>query len=225
MILEVDAIRDAEALSALTRDVEALEWRDGCSTAGAVAKAVKRNQQAVLDGKSGKAVREAIMPCITGNPLVKMAARPRRFSRIMISKTGVGDHYGPHVDNALMGQGEGRMRSDISYTLFLTPPDHYEGGELVIHGQSHSTQVKSQAGHLVLYPSSSIHEVRPVTAGERMVCVGWIESLIADLTQRELLFDLESARSTLRQSLPQDAPGLLKLDKAIANLNRMWSAL
>jgi PKHD-type hydroxylase len=141
----------------------------------------------------------------------------------LISKTGVDGRYGAHVDNALMGKGAQRLRTDLSFTMFLTPPGEYEGGELVIHAAGMTQEMKGEAGYLVLYPSGSIHEVKPVTRGERIVCVGWIESLVADAGQREMLFDLENLRAALRQKLPAQSAELLTLDKTIANLLRMWA--
>lgn len=224
MILSISAIDDAAQLLAVQELITGLTWQDGSKTAGKVAQTVKRNEQAVMEGPQGQAMRQAVLPHIIENPILRSAARPRRFAHLIVSKTKDGGFYGPHVDNALMGQGNARMRSDLSFTLFLTPPDEYDGGELVVHSASTTQSIKAAAGQLVLYPSSSIHEVRPVTRGERVVCIGWIESLIADPTQRELLFDLENARNSLGKSLPSNATGeLLRLDKTIANLSRMWS--
>ena len=223
MTLSITAIDDAAQLLAVRELISGLTWQDGGKTAGKVAQSVKRNKQAVMNDPQGQALREAILPHIAGNPILRLAARPRRFAHLMVSKTKDGGFYGPHVDNALMGEGEARMRSDLSFTLFLTPPDEYDGGELLLHSASTTQAVKAAAGQLVLYPSSSIHEVTPVTRGERVVCVGWIESLIADAAQRELLFDLEKTRSFLRNSLPGATGELVNLDKTIANLCRMWS--
>lgn len=225
MILTISAIDDDAKIEALRSQVEGLTWRDGRATAGKVAGAVKRNEQAVLSDSAGKAVRQELTPLIHDNPVLRAAARPRRFSGLMISKTHDGGHYGAHVDNAIMGSGNSRLRTDISFTLFLTAPEEYEGGELVIHTAGVTSQVKARAGQLVLYPASSIHEVRPVTSGARVVCVGWIESLISDPTQRELLFDLENLRTSLRANLKLQASELLMLDKSISNLLRMWSAV
>ncbi|MEM9501644.1 MAG: Fe2+-dependent dioxygenase [Pseudomonadota bacterium] len=222
MILTIAAIEDNVQIDRLRAGVAELSWRDGRATAGTVAKQVKRNEQAVLSDDTGKRLCNQLSKIISGNPVVKAAARPKRFSNLMISKTTDGGRYGPHVDNALMGTGEARLRTDLAFTLFLTPPKDYDGGELVIHAAGMTQRVKGEAGELVLYPASSIHEVRPVSGGERIVCVGWIESLIADATQRELLFDLENLRATLRQSLPPQSAELLTLDKSVANLLRMW---
>ena len=224
MILTVSAIEEKAQITALREKIKALTWRDGRATAGKVASAVKQNQQAIVSDAAGKAVQDELLQLIEGNAVLKAAARPRRISPLLISKTRNGGHYGAHVDNAIMGSGKSRLRTDISFTLFLTEPEEYDGGELVIHAAGMTSHIKAEAGQLVLYPSSSIHEVRPVNSGERVVCVGWIESLIGDPTQRELLFDLENLRASLRTKLEPHAPDLLMLDKSISNLLRMWSA-
>jgi PKHD-type hydroxylase len=223
MILVINALPDQSRLAAIRERIDLLEWRDGRETAGAVAREVKRNEQAAMDSTPGRALQEELTRLVGDNAVVQAAARPRRFSTLLISRTGVEGHYGPHVDNALMGQGAGRLRTDLSFTLFLSPPEEYDGGELVIHAAGMTQEVKGEAGYLVLYPSGSIHEVRPVTRGARIVCVGWIESLLADPTQREMLFDLENLRQSLRQQLPSQSAELLTLDKTIANLLRMWA--
>jgi PKHD-type hydroxylase len=223
MILVIDAIPDAGDLAAIAERIALLEWRDGRETAGAVARAVKRNEQAVLDDPAGRALKEELGRIVGDHPVVRAAAQPRRLSPLLISRTGEGGHYGPHVDNALMGKGTSRLRTDLSFTLFLTPPGDYEGGELVIHAAGMTQAIKGEAGSMVLYPSGALHEVRPVTRGTRIVCVGWIESMIADPARRELLFDLENLRASLRGQLPAQSAELLTLDKTIANLLRMWA--
>ncbi|MEM7690167.1 MAG: Fe2+-dependent dioxygenase [Pseudomonadota bacterium] len=223
MIVKIAAFTDEARIASLTETLGKLTWRDGRETAGAVAKRVKRNLQAVTNDDAGKAIRAELQPLIADNRVVRAAARPRRISPLLISKTSDGGHYGPHVDNALMGQGTGRIRTDMSFTLFLSNSSDYEGGELIVHTAGLTQVVKGDWGQLVLYPSTSIHEVKPVTKGERIVCVGWIESLIADPTQRELLFDMENLRTSLRQKLDPQSPELLTLDKSMSNLVRMWS--
>jgi PKHD-type hydroxylase len=223
MILVINALGDTDHLAALRERIDLLEWRDGRETAGAVAREVKRNQQAAMDSIAGRALQDELNRLIADNAVVKAAAQPRRFSPLLISRTEVDGRYGAHVDNALMGKGSVRLRTDISFTLFLTPPGEYDGGELVIHTAGMTQELKGEAGYLVLYPSASIHEVKPVTRGERIVCVGWIESLVADQAQREMLFDLENLRTALRQQLPSQSAELLTLDKTIANLLRMWA--
>lgn len=222
MILVINAIDDPAHLAALRERTALLEWRDGRETAGSVARQVKRNRQAAMDSGAGRALQDELSRLIGDNIVIKAAAQPRRFSPLIISSTGVEGRYGAHVDNALMGKGASRLRTDLSFTLFLTPPAEYDGGELVIHTAGMTQELKGEAGYLVLYPSGSIHEVKPVTRGERIVCIGWIESLVADTGQREMLFDLENLRTALRQKLPSQSAELLTLDRTIANLLRMW---
>lgn len=223
MILSIAAIPEAERLAQISEAVAKVSWRDGRTTAGPVAREVKRNEQAILTDDAGRALRDLLVPVIAENAIVKAAARPRRISSPMVSKTEGGGHYGAHVDNAIMGTGASRMRTDISFTLFLTDPSTYEGGELVIHHAGVTQSIKGRPGDLVLYPSTSIHEVKPVTNGTRIVCVGWIESMIREAHQREMLFDLENMRASLRKTLPQGSGELLTLDKTMSNLLRMWS--
>lgn len=223
MILVINALEDADHRAAIAERIAMLEWRDGRETAGSVARQVKRNEQAAMNSPAGRALQDELSDLISDNVVVKAAAQPRRFSPVIISRTGVGGKYGAHVDNALMGRGAQRLRTDLSFTLFLTPPGEYEGGELVIHAAGMTQELKGEAGNLVLYPSGSIHEVKPVTKGTRIVCIGWIESTVADPAQREMLFDLENLRTALRQQLPAQSAELLTLDKTIANLLRMWA--
>lgn len=225
MILTIAALTDQAVLNQITELLGAQTWVDGRETAGATAKRVKDNSQANMQTAEGQKLRDILLPAITQNAVLLSAARPRRFSHLMVSKTADGGQYGAHVDNALMGAGEGRMRSDLSFTLFLSPRDNYEGGELVIHGANGTQEIAGEQGQLVLYPSTSIHEVRPVTSGERHVAVGWIESLIPDVAKREVLFDLDNIRATLRAADDADPAAMLTLDKSIANLLRMWAQI
>ncbi len=223
MILSISAIENTSTQAAIASGLDDLSWRDGKATAGAIAASVKQNEQAVMSDAAGIAMRELIMPLIEGNTVLLAAARPRRFSPLLVSRTGPGGHYGAHVDNALMGKAGKRIRSDLAFTLFLSPRESYDGGELIIHNAGVSQEIGGQAGQMVLYPASSIHEVRPVTRGQRIVCVGWIESLVPDSNQRELLFDLENLRVSLRSRHEVHRDELLTLDKSIANLLRMWA--
>lgn len=223
MILVINAIPDAADLAAVADRIAMLKWRDGRETAGSAARRVKRNEQAAMDSIPGRALQTELSEILADHPVIRAAAQPRRFSPLIISRTGVGGKYGAHVDNALMGRGGSRLRTDLSFTLFLTPPADYDGGELVIHTAGVTQSVKGEPGTLVLYPSGSIHEVTPVTRGTRIVCIGWIESLVADAAQREMLFDLENLRTSLRAALPGHSAELLTLDKTVANLLRMWA--
>lgn len=224
MILLISAIPDPSGVTALANRAAALEWRDGRATAGHRARAVKHNLQALMNAAPARALAGELQALLGSHPVLRAAAQPRRWSNLLISRTEDGGHYGVHVDNAVMTAADGAaMRSDLSFTLFLTPPADYDGGELVIHSASGTEAVKGNAGELVLYPSTSLHEVTPVTRGARIVCVGWIESMVADGAAREMLFDLENLRASLRSQLPPQAAELLTLDKTIANLLRRWA--
>ena len=223
MLLTLANVVSPEDCAALVERARGLEWRDGARTAGAVAKAVKRNEQANLHTPEGQIIHRTLLEAIEAHPVLEAAARPRRFSRLMISRTGPGGGYGLHVDNALMGRGPARIRTDLSFTLFLSPLEDYDGGALAIDGAGGRQTLRLAPGDLVLYPSTDLHEVEPVTRGERIVCVGWIESLVPDAAQRAILFDLENLRAELRRSLPATSPATLTLDKSIANLLRLWA--
>ena len=128
-----------------------------------------------------------------------------------------------HVDNALMAQGTEKIRTDLSFTLFLSDPESYEGGELTIDWAGMTQSIKLPAGSLVLYPSTTLHRVETVTSGERIVCVGWIESQIRTTEQREVLFDIANLRAALNARLPEEAGEHLMLSKVMANLRRLWA--
>lgn len=222
-MITISNIFDAQALADLRQQSEQLVWRDGEATAGATARRVKHNMQADLSSRAGAAMRRQIELALKGHPVVQAAAWPRRFSKLLLSRMQVGDGYGLHVDNPLMGSGDQRLRTDLSFTLFLSDPDDYAGGELVIDLMGETRAIKGQAGDVVIYPSTSLHQVAPVSSGSRLVCVGWIESLVREAGQRDILFDLENLRAELSKTLPPDAPELMVLSKSIANLLRQWA--
>ena len=223
MPLVIGDILDPEFL-AITRDqFPKLVWEDGAKTAGSTAKKVKKNLQADLSTRAGAKLRDMLKDSIAGHSVVMAYARPQKWSKPLISRTEVGGGYGLHIDNALMGREGEQVRTDLSYTLFLSDPDEYEGGELVIEqaGQTHS--MKAKAGDLVIYPSNTLHQVAPVTSGTRYVCVGWIQSQIRSGEQREMLFDLENLRAEMRRNYQTNSIEMLTLSKTIANLTRMWA--
>ena len=222
MMITLSGVLTPAQVSEVTALAGALAWRDGTMTAGPTARAVKRNEQADLTGATGTVVKKILQEAIEQHPVLRAAAQPRRFSPLMISRTGPGGGYGRHVDNPFMGSGERRLRTDLSFTLFLSNPASYEGGELAVETAAGEHVVKPAAGDLVLYPSTTLHEVRPVTAGERVVCVGWIESAVRDGVAREILFDLENLRATLAGTYAPQSPEMLTLAKTISNLLRLW---
>lgn len=222
MFLTLSGVLDAGQLATATELAATLRWVDGAATAGPVARTVKHNEQADLTSRTGAKLRDMLGEAIRAHPVLAAAAQPRRFSSLLVSRTEDGGTYGLHVDNPFMGTGEARLRTDLAFTLFLSEPDSYEGGELEINHAGITHHAKAAAGDLVLYPSTSLHQVRPVTSGQRIVCVGWIESSIRDTAAREILFDLENLRAALGQTHDVHSPEYLTLSKSIANLMRLW---
>ena len=223
MLLTIGDVLSPDELTQARADLAALSWRDGAETAGANARPVKRNLQADLGSRRGAELRKRLEARLQGNAVLNSAARPARFSPLLVSRTGEGGGYGTHVDNAYMGRGQDRLRTDLSFTLFLSEPDSYDGGELLIDLPGARQCVKLAAGDLVLYPSTSLHGVAQVTRGERTVCVGWIESLVPDPGDRELLFDLENLKAALAARFDAQSPERLTAAKIFSNLLRRLS--
>jgi PKHD-type hydroxylase len=197
----------------------AAPWIEGASTAGWHARALKRNQQ--LDGASELQLRLAarLEALLTAQPLLQAAAFPRRIHGLLFSRCGPGEGYGRHVDNAWMRGG----RSDLSFTVFLSEPEAYTGGALVLESPGGEESFRLPAGHALVYPSTLLHRVEPVTDGERLVAVGWIESRIRHADQRELLFELDTARRALFQRHGKDEIFDL-ISRSYSNLLRRWDA-
>lgn len=222
-MIVIEDVLSQHVLSEVSAALRELRWLDGRSTAGATARRVKRNQQADLSSRTGSKVRDVLLEAVTRHPVVEAYARPLRFAPPLISCTGEGDTYGLHIDNPLMGKAEARLRTDLSFTLFLSPPESYEGGELEIETVFRTESIKLPAGSMVIYPSTELHRVAPVTSGERFVFVSWIQSAIRDAAQRAILFDITNLKAGLARSFPPGSPELLSLSKTEANLMRMWA--
>lgn len=220
MYFSVSGVLPEEDIQRVHSKLDQLDWIDGRKTAGRSARTVKSNLQADLTSGTGQGLHDFLMQAISGHSLVKRLARPKRISKLLLSKTENGGHYGYHVDNAIMGSDGHQLRTDLSFTLFLSDPASYEGGELSLNMAAGDFDAKPPAGTLVLYPSGAIHQVRPVTSGTRLACVGWIQSRIQRADRRELLFDLETVRASLKEG---HAEQRLLLDKSISNLIRMWA--
>lgn len=222
MILTISNVIPDHDLADIRKDMEKLQWRDGAETAGGMARIVKRNEQADLSSQIGKRLRERFQAALTSHPVVTSFARPLKFTRPMISRTRDGGGYGLHVDNPFMGSGAQHLRTDLSFTLFLNSPEDYEGGELSIEHSGSTQNIKENAGDVVIYPSTSLHQVKPVTSGERLVCIGWIESHVRSAEHREILFDLDNLKAELGKTHKPTSGELLMLSKTLANLKRMW---
>lgn len=224
MILCIDQVIPTELVTRIRDTLEASEFRDGRETAGWHARTVKSNQQA--NGREPRIaeLREAIAAELARHTLFQMAARPRRMKPLMFSRYQEGMSYGNHVDDAVMGTPQGPMRTDLSFTLFLNDPERYDGGELLIDATSGEQRYKLPAGALILYPSSTLHRVEPVTRGERLAAVGWAQSQVRDPQQREILFDLDTTRRQIFEESGKTQTFDM-LSKSVANLMRMWAEI
>jgi PKHD-type hydroxylase len=221
MFFTIPDVLNPADIETVRRKAAALTWHDGKATAGRTAKAVKANLQADLKTGPGRGLHDFLLKAISGQSMVHAVARPKRFSRLLLSRTEDGGHYGFHVDNAIMGRDGESLRTDLSFTLFLSDPASYEGGELCLSTSAGEFETKPEAGTLILYPSGAVHQVRAVTSGQRLACVGWIESRIQRADQREILTDLEALRAALSRT---DTEKRLILDKTISNMIRMWAS-
>lgn len=222
MLISISSVLDADQLGLVRGLLQDVVWKDGAETAGRAARQVKNNKQADLSQTIGPKIEQLLFKQISQNPVLRAAAQPGKFSSLLLSKTRSGGGYGLHVDNAFMGTGAAALRTDLSFTLFLSSPEDYAGGALVIEHAGQTQSLKLQAGDLVLYPSSSLHQVAEVTSGERHVCVGWIESRVRRADDRETLFDLINLKADLATRFDDQSPELLTLSKTIANLNRRF---
>jgi PKHD-type hydroxylase len=189
---------------------------DGKSTAGGMARAVKHNEQVELEQLPG--LMKLLVQAVVQHPNFLQLAMPRTVSNLLVSRYLPGMSYGTHTDAAIMKTGH---RSDISFTLFLNQPADYEGGELSLETPFGEQRVKLPAGSLILYPTGGLHQVLPVTRGERLVVVGWVQSRIRDSRRREILLDLDQVRKAYLEKVGHDRVADLLL-KSSVNLRRMW---
>jgi PKHD-type hydroxylase len=217
MLLAIEDILSGEDLARAVSDAGKLVFVDGKATAGASATAVKNNSQAT--GPDADAVIAFVRRALDAHPVFQAAAQVRSFGPMMVSRYEVGQEYGLHVDNAFMGA----IRSDLSFTLFLSDPDDYDGGALRLELPAGSQAIRLPAGSLVLYPSASLHCVEAITRGQRLAIVGWIESRVLHTEAREALFDLANVRTSLDAIAGIDPLIKLTLQKAQANLIRLLS--
>lgn len=225
MLLHVPEVLSAEALQRCRRIVETAEWVDGKITAGTQSEQVKNNRQLPEDSEASKAARAIVLEALSKSALFITGSLPKKtFPPLFNRYDGDANTFGNHIDNAVRtSKATGLwVRTDLSCTLFLSEPDEYDGGELVIEDTFGTQSVKLAAGDLILYPSSSVHRVEPVTRGCRLASFFWIESMVRDDDKRRLLFDLDMAILTLRGSEGDTAP-VIKLTGCYHNLLRMWA--
>ena len=225
MLLVIEQVIEPAEVAQFRRDLAAGRWIDGAATAGSRSVAVKQNLQLERTDPVAIELGNRILARLGRNPLFLSAALAEAIWPPVFNCYRDGGHYGSHTDAALMlrpdtGQS---LRSDLSATLFLSDPASYDGGELVIEGQFGAQSVKLAAGDMVLYPSSSLHQVTPVTRGERICAITWIQSAVSDGGARELLFDLDQSIQALGPSRPVDDPDVNRLVHVYHNLLRRWA--
>lgn len=225
MLLHIPAVLTPDELRTLRDSLAAAEWDDGKRTAGAQAAHAKRNQQLSTGAPESRTLQALVMSALNRNAVFFSAALPRKIYSPQFNRYG-GDTntYGSHVDGAVMHVRETgeRVRSDVSCTLFLSSPDEYEGGELVIEDTHGDQRIKLDAGHMVLYPSTSVHRVEPVTRGHRVACFFWVESMVRSIEHRRLLYNMDLHLMRLRTDLGESDPSVIGLTGTYHNLLRLW---
>lgn len=218
MVHVIGGVLDPHEVAALREAIEALEFEDGRRTAGRYAKGVKSNEQAA-DTPAREAIFAKVRKVLGANEVFTSVARPRKFARMLVSRYGPGMEYGTHVDDPIM-KGS---RTDMSFTLFLSETDSYEGGGLVMEDAIEERVIRLEPGDLVLYPTSALHRVEPVAQGTRVAVVGWVTSWVRSAERREVLHDLDVAARAVFDSQGK-SPAFDRLLKAKSNLYRMWAA-
>ena len=224
MIAVPDLLTPAE-VERVRAIVDAGEWVDGNVTSGPQAALAKNNMQLAEESDAAKQAGRIVLDALGRAPLFIAAALPLKIFPPLFNRYSGGQAFGTHIDNAVRIQrgSEFRIRSDLSATLFLADPDSYEGGELLVEDQLGAHRVKLPAGHMLLYPASSLHRVEPVTSGERVASFFWIQSMVRDDGARTLLFDLDSAVQSLAVERGQDDPAIIRLTGIYHNLLRRWA--
>jgi PKHD-type hydroxylase len=223
MIFSIDQILSSDELNEIKQVLSQAEFVDGKLTAGWHAKLVKNNQQ-LKTGTSYQELKTKILNALNKNALFSTAIRPKSVHSLLFSRYSEGMSYDTHVDNALMTGSSGLCRSDVSFTLFLNSPQDYQWGELIIEGVQEEQSYRLEAGSAIFYPSTTLHRVNPVNQGTRLVAVGWVQSLIRDASDREILFDLETARRAIFAKSGK-TPEFDLVSKSIANLLRKWAEI
>ena len=223
MLIRIPSLLSPEEVAHCRKVLTETRWVDGRVTAGVQSAVAKNNLQVPEDAAEAQALGDIILRALGNNDVFNAAALPLRVFPPLFNRYEGGHSFGSHVDNAIRqisGTGH-RIRTDLSATLFLTDPSDYDGGELLIEDTYGVHSVKLPAGHLVLYPSTSLHRVQPVTRGARIASFFWIQSMVRDDGERTLLFDLDMAIQRLNHDIP-DHPSSVQLTSVYHNLLRHW---
>jgi PKHD-type hydroxylase len=224
MLLHIPEVLSKEQVAGMRRAMEAAEWTDGRQTVGPQGAKVKRNQQLPDASPLRRELGEIVVAALARHPLYHAAALPMRTLSPRFNRYEGGGEYGFHIDGAVMATGDSdvQVRSDISCTLFLSEPEEYDGGELIVSDTYGEHEVKLPAGDAIVYPSSSLHKVTPVTRGARIASFFWVQSLVRDDSARRLLLELDTAIRNLSASAADQA-SILQLTGVYHNLLRRWA--
>ncbi|MBA4091674.1 MAG: Fe2+-dependent dioxygenase [Sphingobium sp.] len=225
MLIAIPDLIDAAGVAAIRAVIDAADWVDGNITSGHQSALAKRNLQLPEDCDAARQAGQMVLDALGRSPLFIAAALPLKIFPPLFNSYAGGQKFGVHVDNAVRIQaGTGfRVRSDLSITVFLEEPDAYDGGELTIETQFGVQQVKLPAGHAVLYPSSSLHRVEPVTRGRRVASFFWLQSMVRDDGARQMLFDLDRSVQGVAAAMGQDHNEVIRLTGVYHNLLRRWA--
>jgi PKHD-type hydroxylase len=225
MIRIIPDVLDADGVARLRAILDAADWIDGNETSGAQAALAKRNQQLPEFGEAAGEAGRFVLDALGRSPLFIAAALPLKIYPPYFNRYSGGESFGDHIDNAirLRRGSDFRMRSDLSATIFLAAPDSYEGGGLVVEGLTEAPGLKLPAGHMVLYPSTTVHRVEPVTSGTRVASFMWIQSMIRDQGQRNLLLNLDMGVQGAAATLGQGDATVVRLTGVYHNLLRLWA--
>lgn len=226
MLLAIPNVLSPDQVTEARRALDSAEWIDGRATAGHQGARVKDNQQLPVDHPVARQVGDAILRALSANPLFMSAALPLHILPPMFNRYSGGQTFGTHVDGSIRivpGSGR-RIRTDLSATLFFAGPEEYDGGDLVVEDTYGSKSVKLPAGHMILYPSTSLHQVTPITRGTRLCSFFWIQSMIRDDGRRSLLFDMDVAIQRLGAENATH-PSVVSLTGVYHNLLRQWAEM
>lgn len=224
MLLTIPGLLNSAQVQKVHELLADAEFVDGKLSAGFAASRVKNNEEMRQEPERMQLLVRILMASLGHNERFRFGALPHRVADPIFARYRPGMTYGDHVDDPIMGSTGPRFRSDVSMTIFLNPPETYDGGELLMRTPFGDRQVKLPAGDAVIYPSSSLHQVAEVTRGERLVALTWVQSYVREPAQRELLYELNQAREVLLKEAPI-AEHTALIDRSYANLVRMWSDL
>jgi PKHD-type hydroxylase len=222
MLLTIPNVLAAEEAMAFRQALTDAEWSDGRATAGYLSQRVKNNSQLREDHPLARQLGTRILDVLDRNQTFISAALPLKIVPPLFNRYRDGEVYGRHVDGGMRPVGGHRVRTDLSATLFLSPPDSYDGGELIVEDGPGERAFKLKAGDLLLYPATSVHRVMPVTRGERLAGFFWVQSMVRSGEQRALLFQLDNALRALGRDVP-DHPSLVEMMGVYHNLIRQWA--